>query len=115
MEAWGRYADYAGSTIDDGFDYTHGRDLWIEKLDYTKNWLAAHISDAQARTSALMSAGWWQGSHSGALLPHQAMKFNASWRQFRTLLKCEPCPGTGVMAHTDLWASSKEMRGKMAV
>lgn len=55
MEAWARYADYAGSTIDDGFDYTHGRNLWIEKLDYTKNWLAAHISDAQARTSAVGS------------------------------------------------------------
>ena len=47
---WGaRYADWSGSTINDGFDYTHGRNLWQEKLDYTNNWLAAHISDAQAR------------------------------------------------------------------
>ena len=45
---WMGYADFAGSTIDDGFDYTHGRNLWQEKLDYTNNWLAAHISDAQA-------------------------------------------------------------------
>ncbi len=43
-----RYADFAGSTINDGFDYTHGRDLWKEKLDYTNSWLSAHISDADA-------------------------------------------------------------------
>ena len=43
-----RYADFAGSTIDDGFDYTHGKDLWKEKLDYTNSWLSAHISDADA-------------------------------------------------------------------
>ena len=43
-----RYADYAGSTINDGFDYTHGKDLWKEKLDYTRSWLSAHISDANA-------------------------------------------------------------------
>ena len=43
-----RYADYAGTTINDGFDYTHGKDLWKEKLDYTKSWLSAHISDADA-------------------------------------------------------------------
>ena len=46
---WMGYADWSGSTINDGFDYTHGRNLWQEKLDYTNNWLAAHISDAQAR------------------------------------------------------------------
>ena len=73
MEARARYADYAGSTIDDGFDYTHGRDLWIEKLDYTKNWLAAHISDAQARTSAvgsLMAGAATQGRASAASTSH---------------------------------------------
>ena len=52
-----RYADWAGSTIDDGFDYTHGRNLWQEKLDYTNNWLAAHISDAQARGAARHRVG----------------------------------------------------------
>ena len=43
-----RYADFAGSTVDDNFDYTHGKDLWMEKLDYTRSWLSAHISDANA-------------------------------------------------------------------
>ena len=43
-----RYADYAGDIIDDNFDYTHGKDFWKEKLDYTNSWLSAHISDANA-------------------------------------------------------------------
>ena len=43
-----RYADFAGSTINDGFDYTYGKDLWKEKLAYTQSWLSAHISDADA-------------------------------------------------------------------
>lgn len=43
-----RYADYAGDVIDDNFDYTHGKDFWKEKLDYTNSWLSAHISDANA-------------------------------------------------------------------
>lgn len=43
-----RYADYAGSKINEAFDYTHGIDLWKEKLDYTNSWLSAHISDANA-------------------------------------------------------------------
>ena len=43
-----RYADYAGSKINEAFDYTHGNDLWKEKLDYTNSWLSAHISDANA-------------------------------------------------------------------
>jgi hypothetical protein len=34
--------------IDDNFDYTHGKDFWKEKLDYTNSWLSAHISDANA-------------------------------------------------------------------
>jgi hypothetical protein len=42
------YADFAGNEINDGFDYTHGKDLWKEKLDYTNSWLSAHISDANA-------------------------------------------------------------------
>ncbi len=42
------YADFEGSTINDGFDYTHGKDLWKEKLHYTRSWLSAHISDANA-------------------------------------------------------------------
>lgn len=42
------YADYAGDVIDDNFDYTHGKDFWKEKLDYTNSWLSAHISDANA-------------------------------------------------------------------
>lgn len=43
-----RYADYGGSQIDDNFDYTHGKTFWKEKLDYTRSWLSAHISDANA-------------------------------------------------------------------
>ena len=43
-----RYADFAGSKINEAFDYTHGNDLWKEKLDYTNAWLSAHISDANA-------------------------------------------------------------------
>ena len=43
-----RYADFAGSKINEAFDYTHGNDLWKEKLDYTNSWLSAHISDANA-------------------------------------------------------------------
>ncbi|KAK9917541.1 hypothetical protein WJX75_005540 [Coccomyxa subellipsoidea] len=45
---WMGYADYGGSVIDDNFDYTHGKDFWKEKLDYTNSWLSAHISDANA-------------------------------------------------------------------
>ncbi|CAL8463261.1 g2795 [Coccomyxa elongata] len=45
---WMGYADYAGDVIDDNFDYTHGKDFWKEKLDYTNSWLSAHISDANA-------------------------------------------------------------------
>lgn len=43
-----RYADFGDGTINDGFDYTHGKDFWKEKLDYTNSWLSAHISDANA-------------------------------------------------------------------
>lgn len=43
-----RYADFAGSKINEAFDYSHGNDLWKEKLDYTNSWLSAHISDANA-------------------------------------------------------------------
>ena len=43
-----RYADFAGNKINEAFDYTHGNDLWKEKLDYTNSWLSAHISDANA-------------------------------------------------------------------
>ena len=43
-----RYADFAGGKINEAFDYTHGNDLWKEKLDYTNSWLSAHISDANA-------------------------------------------------------------------
>ncbi|CAK0785155.1 hypothetical protein CVIRNUC_008361 [Coccomyxa viridis] len=45
---WMGYADFAGSKINEAFDYTHGNDLWKEKLDYTNAWLSAHISDANA-------------------------------------------------------------------
>jgi hypothetical protein len=34
--------------LDEDFDYTHGMDVWMEKLDYTRSWLSAHISDANA-------------------------------------------------------------------
>ena len=43
-----RLADFALSTINDGSDYTYGKNLWKEKLAYTQSWLPAHIKDADA-------------------------------------------------------------------
>ncbi|CAG9467721.1 unnamed protein product [Pedinophyceae sp. YPF-701] len=46
---WLGYADFCDVPyVNPSFDYTHGCDLWREKLDWTRNWIAAHIEDAKS-------------------------------------------------------------------
>eukprot|EP01024_Parvocaulis_polyphysoides_P060022 TRINITY_DN6512_c1_g1_i1.p2 TRINITY_DN6512_c1_g1~~TRINITY_DN6512_c1_g1_i1.p2 ORF type:complete len:298 (-),score=37.56 TRINITY_DN6512_c1_g1_i1:472-1365(-) len=55
MDNWMGHADYCGFINQNKrFDYTHGCDVWKEKLEYTQQWLAAHIEDVKKLNKPLI-------------------------------------------------------------
>ena len=42
---WLSFADYSPVDSNQAYDYANGTEVWREKLDYLKRWVAAHIED----------------------------------------------------------------------
>lgn len=113
-----RYADYAGSKINEAFDYTHGNDLWKEKLDYTNSWLSAHISDANAIGKPLVveefgkakaAAKVYTGEFPHGIVPGEYM-FQASCRMLGTRLMSRAVPG-GSRSSAKPWQLPRSIQG----
>ena len=51
---WLGFADNSPLNSNQAFDYNFGTEVWREKLDYVRRWVAAHIEDAAAMRKPLI-------------------------------------------------------------